>query len=257
MGDLVIRDLCQGFRRDDGSILTAIEHLDLVIHEEELVCVLGPSGCGKTTLLRMIAGLDTATCGEIELDGEQITGPNPKIGIVFQEYSLFPWRTVIDNVAFGLEMRGIPREERTRTAGHFLELVGLAQFRGSYPSELSGGMRQRVAVARALALDPVVLLMDEPFGALDAQTRNMLQHELLMIWEKTRKTIVFITHSVDEAVFLADRIIVLTPRPGRVCETISIDMPRPRDRTGAGFAKFRRYVLDLINQPKCESPDKV
>jgi NitT/TauT family transport system ATP-binding protein len=251
MGDLVIQDLCQSFTRDDGSALMAIENLNLTVRDKEFVCILGPSGCGKTTLLRMIAGLDVAGSGTILLDGEQITGPNPKVGIVFQEYSLFPWRNVLDNVAFGLEMRGIGRDERSRLAEQYLDLVGLTQFARSYPSELSGGMRQRVAVARALALDPVVLLMDEPFGALDAQTRNMLQHELLGIWEKTKKTVLFITHSVDEAVFLADRIVVLTPRPGRVCETIPLELPRPRDRTSVEFAKFRRYVLDLINQPKC------
>jgi len=255
VGDLVIKDLHQRFSRDDGSALTAIEHLNLSVSDKEFVCVLGPSGCGKTTLLRIIAGLDTATGGEILLDGERITGPNPKVGIVFQEYSLFPWRSVIDNIAFGLEMQGLARDERYRVAEQYLVLVGLTHFRDSYPSELSGGMRQRVAVARALALDPVVLLMDEPFGALDAQTRNMLQHELLGIWEKTKKTIVFITHSVDEAVFLADRIVVLTPRPGRVCEVFSIDQPRPRDRTSVEFAKVRRLVLDLINQPKCTLQD--
>jgi NitT/TauT family transport system ATP-binding protein len=251
MGELVIRNLTRTFARDDGSTLTAIEEVDLTISQEEFVCVLGPSGCGKTTLLRMVAGLDFATSGDILLDGEPIRGPNPKVGIVFQEYSLFPWRNVIDNVAFGLEMLGVGREERYQRADKYLELVGLSQFSHSYPSELSGGMRQRVAVARALALDPVVLLMDEPFGALDAQTRNLLQKELLEIWEKTKKTIMFVTHSVDEAVFLADRLIVLTPRPGRVCEVIPIDLDRPRDRTNVEFAQLRRKVLDLIAQPKC------
>jgi NitT/TauT family transport system ATP-binding protein len=251
MGDLVINDLTRTFPRENGTSLTAIENLSLTVHDKEFVCVLGPSGCGKTTLLRMIAGLDTASSGEILLDGERITGPNAKVGIVFQEYSLFPWRSVIDNIAFGLEMQGFTRTERNRVAEQYLDLVGLTQFRESYPSELSGGMRQRVAVARALALEPVVLLMDEPFGALDAQTRNMLQHELLGIWEKTKKTIIFITHSVDEAVFLADRIVALTPRPGTICEIISIDQVRPRDRTSVEFAKVRRYVLDMINQPKC------
>jgi NitT/TauT family transport system ATP-binding protein len=251
MGELVIENLTRSFVRDDGSMLTAIEQVDLTIHQKEFICVLGPSGCGKTTLLRIIAGLDLATTGNILLDGEQIKGPNPKVGIVFQEYSLFPWRNVIDNVAFGLEMQGMGREERYLRAHKYLELVGLSQFSQSYPSELSGGMRQRVAVARALALDPVVLLMDEPFGALDAQTRNLLQKELLEIWEKTKKTIIFVTHSVDEAVFLADRLVVLTPRPGRVCEIISIDLNRPRDRTSVEFAQLRRKVLDLISQPKC------
>jgi NitT/TauT family transport system ATP-binding protein len=254
MGELVLKNLSQEFLRDDGTTLTAIENFDLTVHDKEFVCILGPSGCGKTTLLRLIAGLDTATSGEILLDNERITGPNTKIGIVFQEYSLFPWRTILDNVTFGLEMKGMERDERYRIANQYLDLVGLTQFAKSYPSELSGGMRQRIAVARALALDPVVLLMDEPFGALDAQTRNKLQHELLGIWEKTKKTIIFITHSVDEAVYLADRIVALTPRPGRVCETVWVDEPRPRERTSVEFAKLRRYVLDLINQPKCTLP---
>jgi NitT/TauT family transport system ATP-binding protein len=251
MGDLVIRNLTRSFVRDDGELLTAIEKIDLTIRQKEFICVLGPSGCGKTTFLRMIAGLDQATSGEIMLDGEQIQGPNPKIGIVFQEYSLFPWRNVIDNVAFGLEMQGIGREERYRIAHQYLDLVGLSQFSQSYPSELSGGMKQRVAVARALALEPVVLLMDEPFGALDAQTRNLLQKELLEIWQKTKKTIIFVTHSVDEAVFLGDRLVVLTSRPGRICEVIPIDLIRPRDRTSIELAQLRRQVLDLIAQPKC------
>jgi NitT/TauT family transport system ATP-binding protein len=248
MGDLAIKGLNQSFPRDDGSRLVVLENLSLNVKDKEFVCILGSSGCGKTTLLRMIAGLDTAESGTIVLDGEEIKGPNPKVGMVFQEYSLFPWRTVIDNIAFGLEMRGVPKEERYKVAEKYLELVNLAQFRDSFPSELSGGMRQRVAVARALALDPVLLLMDEPFGALDAQTRNKLQIELLEIWEKTKKTVVFITHSVDEAVFLSDRIVVLTPRPGRICQVYEIRLPRPRDRTSPEFAELRREVLDLINQ---------
>lgn len=251
MGDLVIRNLSRKFVRDDGSELEAIRDVNLTIHQEEFICILGPSGCGKTTLLRTIAGLDRSTSGEILLDGEKISGPNPKVGIVFQEYSLFPWRNVIDNVAFGLEMQGMGQEERYARAELYLDLVGLSQFSKSYPSELSGGMRQRVAVARALALDPLILLMDEPFGALDAQTRNLLQNELLEIWGKTKKTIIFVTHSVDEAVFLGDRLIVLTTRPGSVCEAISIELPRPRDRTGPEFAQVRRKVLDLIAQPRC------
>jgi NitT/TauT family transport system ATP-binding protein len=248
MGKLEIRSLNQSFLRDDGSRLVVLDNIRFEVEDKEFVCILGSSGCGKTTLLRMIAGLDTAESGSIVLDGEEIRGTSPKVGMVFQEYSLFPWRSVIDNIAFGLEMQGMAKDERYRIAEHYLKLVNLAQFRDSYPSELSGGMRQRVAVARALALDPVLLLMDEPFGALDAQTRNMLQQELLEIWEATKKTVIFITHSVDEAVYLSDRIIVLTPRPGRVCRIFPVNLPRPRDRTGPEFAQVRREVLDLINQ---------
>lgn len=248
MGKLEIRNLNQSFPRGDGSPLVVLDKVDLTVEDKEFVCILGSSGCGKTTLLRLIAGLDTAESGTIILDGEEMSGANPKVGMVFQEYSLFPWRTVIDNIAFGLEMHGMQKEERYRVAEKYLGLVNLDQFRNSYPSELSGGMRQRVAVARALALDPVLLLMDEPFGALDAQTRNMLQSELLEIWQKTRKTVVFITHSVDEAVFLSDRIVVLTPRPGRICRIFPVDLPRPRNRTSPEFARVRREVLDLINQ---------
>ena len=248
MANLEIRDLTQSFPRDDGSTLTVLDQVSFDVKDTEFVCILGASGCGKTTLLRMIAGLDTADSGTIVLDGEKITGTDPKVGFVFQEYSLFPWRTVIDNIAFGLEMRGVSKEDRYLVAEWYLDLINLTQFKDSYPSELSGGMRQRVAVARALTLDPVLLLMDEPFGALDAQTRNMLQKELLQIWQKTKKMIIFITHSVDEAVYLADRIIVMTPRPGRICRNFEISLPRPRDRTSVEFAQVRRDVLDLINQ---------
>ena len=248
MGNLQVRNLTQSFQREDGSELTVLDHLNLDVKDKEFVCILGSSGCGKTTLLRLIAGLDTARAGTIFLDGGEMRGPSAKVGFVFQEYSLFPWRSVIDNIVFGLEMKGIPKEERYRIAERYLELVNLTQFRTNYPSELSGGMRQRVAVARALTLDPVLLLMDEPFGALDAQTRNMLQTELLEIWEKTKKTIVFITHSVDEAVFMADRVVVLTPRPGRVCQIFPVELKRPRDRTSVEFAQVRRQVLDLISQ---------
>jgi NitT/TauT family transport system ATP-binding protein len=247
MGVVTISGLSKAFAKDDGMI-TALKGVALEIRDKEFVCLVGPSGCGKTTLLRIIAGLETATAGSVSVDGREITGPDPKRGMVFQEYSLFPWRSVLDNVVFGLEMKGVKKQDRYRIAGEYLEMVGLSQFRSSYPFELSGGMRQRVAIARALANDPDVLLMDEPFGALDAQTRNRMQKELLSIWEQAKKTIVFVTHSVDEAVYLSDRIIVLSGRPGSVREIIDLPWPRPRDRTSTEFAEVRRRVLLMINE---------
>jgi NitT/TauT family transport system ATP-binding protein len=249
--NLELRDISKTFMAEKGESVESLSNINLTVKNEEFVCLLGPSGCGKTTLLRIIAGLDYPSTGTVMLGGTVIDRPNPQLAMIFQEYSLYPWKTVVNNIAFGLEIRGIPQWKRSEIVKKYLEIVGLEGFENSYPYELSGGMRQRVAVARALAVDPTILLMDEPFGALDAQTRNMLQHELLNIWEKTKKTILFVTHSVDEAVFLADRIVVLTPRPGTICEVIPIDQPRPRDRTSVEFAKVRRYVLDMINQPKC------
>lgn len=248
---LIIDHLSKQFVKNGKETVDSLLNINVEIRNGEFICILGPSGCGKTTLLRIIAGLESPTSGQVLIDGTVIDHPNPKLGMIFQDYSLYPWRTVNENIAFGLELRGVGKVERDKIAEEYLELAGLYGFGNSYPYELSGGMRQRVAVVRALAVDPVVLLMDEPFGALDAQTRNRLQHDLLEIWDKTKKTILFVTHSVDEAVFLADRIVVLTPRPGHVCEIIDVEHSRPRDRTSVEFAKVRRHVLDLINQPKC------
>ena len=248
MSGVKIQDLGKTFPKGNGAVTQALRDVNLEFRDQEFVCLVGPSGCGKTTLLRIIAGLETATIGSVTINGDVITGPDPRRGMVFQEYSLFPWRTVIDNIAFGLEMKGTPKEERRKTAEYYLKMVGLTEFRDAYPFELSGGMRQRVAIARALANDPDVLLMDEPFGALDAQTRNQMQKELLSLWDKTKKTIIFVTHSVDEAVYLADRIVVLSERPGRVREVIEITWPRPRDRTSAKFAEVRRRVLRMITE---------
>jgi NitT/TauT family transport system ATP-binding protein len=248
MGRVVIDHVTKIFRKETGHEVTALDDVSLEIRGKEFVCFVGPSGCGKTTLLRIVAGLETATSGRVLLSGEEIRGPDPKRGMVFQEYSLFPWRTVIDNIAFGLEMQGVPREERRRRAKEYLNLVNLEQFGLAYPNELSGGMRQRVAIARALANDPEILLMDEPFGALDAQTRNKMQGELLEIWEETKKTVIFVTHSVDEAVYLADRIVVLSARPGRIKEVIEVGLARPRDRTDTEFARLRKTVLTMIQE---------
>lgn len=233
--------------------VTALEDINLEIHDGEFVCLLGPSGCGKTTLLRMIGGLDVPTRGTVMIDGKIVDRPSPKMTMVFQEYSLYPWRTIAENVGFGLEMMGVPKEKRTEEVARHLELVGLQEFAGSYPYELSGGMRQRAAVARALASEPAVMLMDEPFGALDAQTRNKMQRELLTLWEKTKRTILFVTHSVDEAVFLADKIVILTPRPGRIHEIYEVKLPRPRDRTSVEFANLRKEILGVIEDLEQEN----
>lgn len=235
----------------DGKSMEVLRDISMSVDEGEFVCFIGPSGCGKTTLLRIIAGLEFPSSGSVLLDGAPIRGPGPERGMVFQEYSLFPWRTVLDNVAFGPEIRGVPKEERYRLAREYLKMVGLERFESRYPHELSGGMKQRVAIARALVNNPKALLMDEPFGALDAQTRNVMQSELLRIWEQERKTIIFVTHSVDEAIYLGDRIIVFSARPGRVKEIIEIDLPRPRKRTSLEVNTIRDKILqDLRTEIK-------
>jgi len=248
-----VENASKTFTSRKGSV-PALKDINLEVHDGQFVCLLGPSGCGKTTLLRMIGGLDVPTSGTITIDGKIVDGPSPKMTMVFQEYSLYPWRTVAENVGFGLEMTGVPKEQRDAEVNERLELVGLKGFKDSYPYELSGGMRQRAAVARALATDPAVMLMDEPFGALDAQTRNKMQQELLDIWDETKKTILFVTHSVDEAVYLADKIVILTPRPGRIHEIYENPLPRPRDRTSVEFARLRKDVLLEIE--KLESENK-
>ncbi|GAA5262200.1 ABC transporter ATP-binding protein [Methanocalculus sp. MC3] len=245
---VVLKNVGKTFTARQNEQLIALDNVSAEISRGEFLCMLGPSGCGKTTLLRMIGGLDHPTSGEIIVEGTPVTGPDPRLAMIFQEYSLYPWRTVRANVGFGLQMRGMPHDEREEIVNRFIGLVGLEGFGDSYPYELSGGMRQRVAVARALATDPAVLLMDEPFGALDARTRNRMQKELLLIWEKTKKTVMFVTHSVDEAVFLADRIMVLSARPGRIAGIYDVDIPRPRDRTSVEFATIRRNVLEFIDR---------
>ncbi|MHC1599308.1 MAG: ABC transporter ATP-binding protein, partial [Candidatus Methanospirareceae archaeon] len=242
---LTIANVSRVFESETGTV-EALRNINLEVSDKEFLCFIGPSGCGKTTLLRIVAGLDQPTSGEVLLDGRVIKSPDPEQGMVFQEYSLFPWRTIIDNIAFGLEMKGEPKEKRHRIALKYLELVGLEAFERSYPYQLSGGMRQRVAIARALANDPKVLLMDEPFGSVDAQTRNFLQGELLRIWCETRKTVLFITHSIDEAVYLADRVVVLSARPGEVREILKVDLERPRLRTSVEVNVIRERLLGLL-----------
>lgn len=224
----------------------ALDGVSFDVADGEFVCIVGPSGCGKTTLFRIIAGLEAATEGAVFLNGSRVEGPTPDMGVVFQEYHLFPWRTVRGNVDFGLEKSGIPDEERRRRVDRLVELVGLEGFGGTYPKSLSGGMKQRVAIARALAVDPDLLLMDEPFGAVDAQTREMLQAELLEIWTETGKTVLFVTHDVEEAVKLADRIVVMAKEPGRINEVVDVDLSRPRARSDAEFGAYYERVLGLI-----------
>jgi len=235
--------------RGPGGRIRVLDHFDLDVREGEFLSILGPSGCGKSTFLGILAGLTPHTGGSITLDGKPLAGINRQQGVVFQGYALFPWRTVLDNIAVGLEIRGIDKATRRRTAHEYLELVGLHGFADRYPHELSGGMKQRVALARSLAYKPDLLLMDEPFAALDAQTREILQSELLRLWEHHRKTIVFITHSLDEAIYLSDRVAVMTQRPGRIKAVIDIPLVRPRSaelRNTAEFAQLRQQAWEVL-----------
>jgi NitT/TauT family transport system ATP-binding protein len=224
---IVARSAEKRFETRQGELI-ALHDFNLEIAEGEFLCLVGPSGCGKSTFLRILAGLERATGGEVRI----LPGPNPKqpvANVVFQEYAVFPWKTVLQNVAFGLTLRGVARAEREATARRWIDKVALTRFADYYPAQLSGGMKQRVSIARALANDPQVLLMDEPLGALDAQTRAVLQEELLELWEEARKTVLYVTHSIDEAVFLGDRVVVMTANPGTVKTVIEVDLPRPRD----------------------------
>ena len=229
--------------------IAALQDFNLDIREGEFFTLLGPSGCGKSTFLNVLAGLARKTGGSISIDGQPASGINREQGVVFQGYALFPWRTVLQNIEVGLEIRKIPKRERRETAEQFLHLVGLAGFGQRYPHELSGGMRQRVAIARSLAYSPSLLLMDEPYAALDAQTREILQSELLRIWEQHKTTIVFITHSLDEAIYLSDRIAVMTHRPGRIKSVLDIALPRPRPaeiRHAPAFVQLREQAWDVL-----------
>lgn len=250
---LTINHLSKVFIKEKRETV-AIDDFTFEVKDGEFVCILGPSGCGKTTLLRIIAGLEQKTSGEMLLNGREVSGPGSDRGMVFQEFALMPWRSVRRNVEFGLEVKRTPYEEKWKTGQHYIELVGLKGFEEFRPNELSGGMKQRVGIARALANNPEILLMDEPFGALDAQTRNLMQKELLRIWTETRKTVIFITHSVDEAVFLADRVVVLTTRPSKVKDIFEIKIPRPRDRADPEFLNLRKRILAELEQQAVAEP---
>ncbi|KQY87132.1 ABC transporter ATP-binding protein [Pelomonas sp. Root1444] len=228
-----------------------LRDLSVTIEPGEFVCLLGPSGCGKSTLLGALAGHLSPSHGHVSLDGEAITGPDPDRGLVFQQHTLFPWKTVLDNVGHGLKMKGVPRAEREQRAAELLRLVGLQGFERRYPRELSGGMQQRVEIARVLINHPRVLLMDEPFGALDALTRSRMQELLLELWTRMRTTVVFVTHDIDEALFLADRVLVIGPRPGRVVEELKLGFPRPRRAallTEPAFVQLKRRCLALLRE---------
>lgn len=232
-----------------GNLVTAIENTSIEIEPGEFVCLLGPSGCGKSTLLNCVAGFVKPNSGKITVDGELIKQPGPDRGMVFQQYSLYPWKTVIENIAFGPKVTGRGSKSPETTANNFLEMIGLTKYAKHYPNELSGGMQQRVGIARALANYPRVLLMDEPFGALDSQTRLIMQENLLRLWREFGTTVIFVTHDVDEAVFLSDRIIVMSSNPGRVIKDIKINLERPRNTnttTSTRFVELRKICLDLI-----------
>jgi NitT/TauT family transport system ATP-binding protein len=255
---LNIRDLKKSFG-SNGDSHVVFDHVSLEIHRREFVCVVGPSGCGKSTLIRIVAGLDEASGGEILLNGNQVTGPGSDRGMVFQGYTLFPWLTVKRNVMFGLQMHGKDVDTATAEARQWLDMVGLSQFENLYPHELSGGMKQRVAIARALANNPRILIMDEPFAALDAQTRCQMQAYLLQIWKKVDATILFITHDLDEAAYLADRILVMSANPGRIAEFIENPVPRPRSAAqflSPEFLALKKRLEEHIHPPM-EVPEKL
>jgi ABC-type nitrate/sulfonate/bicarbonate transport system ATPase subunit len=235
----------------DGRPLTAIERIGLEIPANQFVAIVGTSGCGKSTLLNIVGGLDRPSGGQVLIDGEPVAGPGRDRGFVFQSYTLFEWMTVSGNIRFALEKSALPRSEKEALVAHFVRAVGLSGFENAFPRQLSGGMRQRVAIARALVYKPSILLMDEPFGALDAQTRGMMQELLLQVWEAHRVTVLFVTHDVDEAIFLADRVVILASRPGRVKRDILVDLPRPRAFdlvTAPRFMTIKREVLAEIRE---------
>ncbi|MCD8011723.1 MAG: ABC transporter ATP-binding protein [Lachnospiraceae bacterium] len=253
---LKIRGVRKNYEGLSGEI-TALSEVSLDIAYNEFVCVVGPSGCGKSTLLNIIAGLLSPSAGSVELDGKKIEGTGIERGVVFQQYALFPWLTVLKNVMFGLTLQKKPKEEAEEIAMKYIRQVGLEDFVNAYPKELSGGMKQRVAIARAYAADPEVLLLDEPFGALDAQTRVQLQSELLKTWERERKTCFFITHDVEEAVFLAQRVVIMSARPGRIKKIIDIDIPYPRTQATKStprFMELKAEIWDQVYQEYLEVP---
>jgi len=245
---ITVQGLTKVFQDGKRPPVVAFRDITISIRCGEFLCILGPSGCGKSTFLLCLAGLEMSTDGEICLDGKRVLGPGRERGIVFQEYALFPWRTVRENVTYGLETLDLPKDDQLQIANRFIKLVGLSGFESHYPFQLSGGMKQRVAIARALAVDPEVLLMDEPFGALDALTRSTLQEETIKIWKTTNKTIVFVTHNVSEAISLGDRVILFTARPGCIKAEFKIEIKRPRDPASEDFTKIQREIEAQVRE---------
>lgn len=245
--EIEISGVTQEFEKKDGKFL-ALDTVNLNVEQNEFICVVGPSGCGKTTLLNIIAGLCKPTTGTVKVRGELVTGPGKGKGVVFQQYALYPWLTVEKNVEFGMRMKGVPKAERAEIAKKYIDLVGLSKFAKAYPKELSGGMKQRVAIARAYATAPEVLLMDEPFGALDAQTRAQLQENLLKTWEQERKTCFFITHDVEEAVLLATQIIIMSAGPGHITEIVPVTLPYPRTQQTKLTSEFNELKNQIWNK---------
>ncbi|SFR04295.1 ABC transporter ATP-binding protein [Desulfoscipio geothermicus] len=256
---LVIKSVSKTFQTKKARV-TALQETTFDVREGEFVTILGPSGCGKSTILRVVAGLVEPSSGQVLLDGREIKSPGADRGMVFQSYTLFPWLTVQKNIEFGLELKNVDKRARAEIAQHYLKLIGLSGFENVYPVNLSGGMKQRVAIARALANEPEILLMDEPFGALDAQTRTIMQELLLSIWEETKKTIMFVTHDVEEAIFLGDTIYIMTARPGRIKEKIRVGLPRPRDyavKDAPEFLEIKRRILELIREESIKAANAV
>jgi NitT/TauT family transport system ATP-binding protein len=242
---IVVEAVRKEFGEGEKAII-ALDRLDFAVPDGQFLCILGPSGCGKSTLLFITAGLERATAGRVIVDGRPVNSPGRDRGMLFQQFALFPWRTARDNIAFGLEVQRLPKHERIAKAERWLKIMRLEEFADSYPHQLSGGMQQRIAIARLLVNDPEILLMDEPFAALDAQTRAVLGEELVRVWQAMRRTVLFVTHSVDEAIFLADRLIVMTRRPGRIKADLAIALQRPRDPGSDDFNALRRDVTRLI-----------
>jgi len=255
---IVVDNVSHMYRPARGRAVLALEQISLEVREREFVALLGPSGCGKSTLLYLIGGFLPVETGAILVDGKPVTAPGPDRGIVFQHFALFPWKTVRGNVLYGLERQGMPKEEREKRAQEFIELVGLHGFEDSYPSQLSGGMKQRAALARTLAFDPKILLMDEPFGALDAQTRGLMQRELLAIWQRTPKTVIFVTHDVQEAVYLADRVAVMSARPGRIKTIVDtkFDKTDPHIHKAKAFVDKVDELWDLVREEAIKAQGK-